>query len=358
MSKIDSMTIKIGEKFSEFKAKIVELFKDRLTIPLIYQENDDELSYTNGKTSTGDVYETCEFLYAAARIKLGYDEYNPNNYFNCFDNFGDYTKRQHSGINVLGRYFSFKSEQDAAKGLPDDWYGDYALPKVMDVGFYSMCILDDKIGKRFEVGYTLHQNRKTVGVAGYSEKLGKHLPYYVTYLNRKLVFIDPISGQIDTVGFSKGIESIAIENGSVVVNGDVVVEVIDGEVKWHKEVDEVQRDFKEAEREVKRQSGKKVKETPWQTIALGPLVGEKTPRTIRAHSLVALMVYGISCMKWGLMECNSLMTVDHINAEHSCNRIDNLALLTRQSNDAKGSTQDDTYYFDYFTYFAPEAFSK
>ena len=358
MSKIDTLKIKIGEKFSEFKRKMLEIFEDSDTVGQIYLENSDELEYQNGKTCTSDVTETCELLYSAARVKLGHLEYDPGRYFSCFDNLGDYTKRQHSAINILSHYLSFKSAEDAAKGLPDDWYGDYALPKIMDVGFYSMCILDDKIGKRFEVGYTLHQNRHTVGVAGYSEKLGRHLPYYVTYLHRKLVFIDPISGQIDTVGFSKGIESIEIKSDSVVVNGDVVVEVVDGEVKWYKEVDEVQRDFKEAEREVKRQSGKKVKETPWQTIALGPLVGEKTPRTIRAHSLVALMVFGISCMRWGLMECNSLMTVDHINAEHSCNKIDNLALLTRQNNDSKGSTQDDTYYFDYFTYFAPEAFSK
>lgn len=44
------------------------------------------------------------------------------------------------------------------------------------------------------------------------------------------------------------------------------------------------------------------------------------------------MVYGLECVKYTLMEGNSILTIDHWNGVHYDNKIDNLQILTRKAN--------------------------
>jgi hypothetical protein len=164
-----------------------------------------------------------------------------------------------------------------------------------------------------------------------------------------LVCVDAIRGRIETIQFEEKIEEVKIENGILYVNGEEVIKMVkETYLVFLKPVEERQRDFRKAERAAKRAKGSKVKETNWETIYLGKLRGSN--KNLKSHLVVALMVYGIEVVKYAVMEGHSWMTVDHINAEHNDNRVDNLALLTRKNNNSKGDSQDDTYYFDYFLY--------
>ena len=108
-----------------------------------------------------------------------------------------------------------------------------------------------------------------------------------------------------------------------------------------------QKDNKKSERKKKREKGLKSKEKPWLTTTLDK-IGNST-FTIKTHSMIALMIYGLEVMKYGVMEGNSIFTIDHINGIHNDNNIENLQLLTRISNDKKRN-KPQNWYLDYFIY--------
>lgn len=263
-------------------------------------------------------------------------------------------KEINPAISTISSTLSFNSEAEVNKRLPAR-YGieDDIFFNKLNYSFFSLLFLDSKIEKRFEIGFILDKNKISVGIAGYSEKLGKELPFYFTYFDDKVLFINPIQGRV--MSFSKSKESIRglDYNGSEVVvvgqdNKKIIARVDGSEVEFLEEVVAAESDMKSADRQMQREAGKKRKETPWQSVSLGKFKGSNA--YMRAHTLITLMVYGIDTLKFALMEANPIMTVDHINAKHDDNRIDNLQLLTRKSNNSKGSKQDDTYYFDYFQY--------
>lgn len=262
-------------------------------------------------------------------------------------------KEINPAISRISSTLSFKSEAEVNKRLPSK-YGieDDIFFNKLNYSFFSLLFLDSKIEKRFEIGFILDKNKISAGIAGYSEKLGKELPFYFTYFDDKVLFINPIQGRV--MSFSKSKESIMglTYNGSEVVvvgqENKKIARVSGSEVEFLEEVVAAESDMKSADRHMQREAGKKRKETPWQSVSLGKFKGSNA--YMRAHTLITLMVYGIDTLKFALMEANSIMTVDHINAKHDDNRIDNLQLLTRNSNNSKGSKQDDTFYFDYFQY--------
>ena len=127
----------------------------------------------------------------------------------------------------------------------------------------------------------------------------------------------------------------------------MVEENLYGTIKEVQTTHLAQSDRKRAERERKREKGLKVEETPWLTTALDLVEG--SAYNIRTHSFIALMVYGLEVMKYGIMENNSIFTIDHIDGRHNNNKIENLQLLTRKSNDQKKNKPND-FYFDYFWY--------
>lgn len=253
-------------------------------------------------------------------------------------------------INKIIDFLSFKTEKEVHTTLPVQFRlkNDYFYNS-LNYTFYALTILDKKIQERYEVVYRLHQNKVSWGCAGYSEKLKCNIPFFFTYLDKILVCVDAIRGRIETVNFEEKIEEVKIENGILYVNGEEVIKMVKKTyLVFLKPVEERQRDYRQAERAAKRAKGSKVKETNWETIYLGKLRGSN--KNLKSHLVVALMVYGIEVVKYAVMEGHSWMTVDHINAEHNDNRVDNLALLTRKNNNSKGDSQDDTYYFDYFLY--------
>ena len=225
--------------------------------------------------------------------------------------------------------------------------------------FYAACIVDKKVCKCFERSFELEKNKISVGIAGHSTKLNRQLPYYFTHLpqTKKLIFIDPIKGQAETITCFEPITYISQYDGEIRAGGTLIARVnSDGSIHFHRGFDKVNRDYKKAERQSERAKGNKRKETPWQTVDLGRLNDSNT--YIRVHSLVCLMVYGIDCCKFAQMEANSVFTIDHIDSIHDHNTIDNLALLTRKANNSKGDKVEDKagFQFDYFKYMRPDLF--
>lgn len=244
------------------------------------------------------------------------------------------------------------------------------LPRVYEVdtgefynlfnyAFYGACIVDSKVCKCFERSFYLEKNKIAVGNAGYSEKLGRKLPYYFTHLpdTKKLIFIDPIKGEVETITCFEPISFIFILGDEIRAGGTPIARVNpDGSIHFHRAFDIVNRDYKKAERQAERNKGNKRKETPWQTVDLGKLRDSNT--YIRVHSLIALMVFGIDCCRFAQMEANSVFTIDHIDSKHDHNSIDNLALLTRKANNCKGDKVDEKagFQFDFFRYMRPDMF--
>lgn len=257
--------------------------------------------------------------------------------------------RKHCNNKIID-FLSFKTEEEVHNTLPVKFglKNDYFYNS-LNYAFYALTILDKKIQDRYEVVYRLNQNKVAWGCAGYSEKLKCNLPFYFTYLDKILVCVDAIRGRIETIQFEEKIEEVKIENGFLYVNGEETIKMVkETYLVFLKPLEERQRDYRQAERAAKRAKGAKVKETNWETIYLGKLRGSN--KNLKSHLVIALMVYGIEVVKYAVMEGHSWMTVDHINAEHNDNRVDNLALLTRKNNNSKGDSQDDTHYFDYFLY--------
>lgn len=221
--------------------------------------------------------------------------------------------------------------------------------------FFASVLGNDKIMGRFGVAYELWKNSVEIGRAGESKTLGRILPYYITYFGRRALLIDPIEGVVcdfdlkSVLGSFGKIESLIKE----LKDGKYYVRILADSGKWCNlaqasifgEFDfEPLVDIKRNEKNKRRSN--KGDNTKWQTCNLDHIVDGHN-RTIRVHNLVALMVYGLECVKYTLMEGNSILTVDHINGIHNDNRVDNLQLLTRKSNEDKREGKD-YYYYDYF----------
>ncbi len=335
--------INLQETFQQFKVKLLNFFKNSDTAAELdsYSDENSEID--------GIFAESVDTMIDGACGKLkAYEEDRFNSLF-----YADAKDNKNYLITKVSNFLSFDTITKAQRYLPTT-YGienDYFY-KALNLFFYATLLIDPKIEARFEVGYMLSRNRIEVGKAGYSEKLGKELPYYLTYLDgsKKLIVVDPIKGTAETITFHISLEYFKVVGQEFRI-GETKWGVVksDGSLEFLKPYDKGIRDYKAAERKVKRESGKKVKETTWQTVSLGSYCG--SAKYMRVHSLIALMVYGLEVVKFGLMEANSILTIDHIDSKHDNNNIDNFALLTRQHNCSKGSKEVDSgFYIDYFSY--------
>lgn len=266
-------------------------------------------------------------------------------------------------MSKISDFLSFSSEAHASKYLLKTPYiEDDFFYNVMEYTFYAMVLLDAQVFRRFKTAYTLWQHSVEFGIAGYSEKFKKFYPYYLTYFGNKIFIVNPIKGEVKgferagslrekkITGLLTGTleeKRVALAATSEGVYVPLVEENLYGTIKEVQPTHLAQSDRKRAERERKREKGLKVEETPWLTTALDSVEG--SAYNIRTHSLIALMVYGLEVMKYGIMESNSIFTIDHIDGRHNNNKIENLQLLTRKSNDQK-KNKPNSFYFDYFGY--------
>lgn len=265
-------------------------------------------------------------------------------------------------------FLSFRSVEEAQEELYTVPYieSDYIF-NLLEYTFFALVIVDEDIDRRFKTAYELWQNSQEIGVAGFSERENKLLPYYITKFDTRFFLINPITGEIKFFERKGGLRSKYVKGLSVgkeefkdgrkrevavalLTNNRFkpLVEISDlGVVTELCPTKKADSDRKAAERAKRREQGYEVEETPWQTVCLGNVDGSEY--NIRSHSLICLMVYGIEVMKYGIMECNSIFSVDHINGVHNANGIDNLQLLTRLSNEDKKKNPNG-FYFDYFGY--------
>lgn len=266
-------------------------------------------------------------------------------------------------MSQISDFLSFSSEAHASKYLLRTPYiEDDFFFNVLEYTFYAMVLLDAQVLRRFKVAYTLWQHSVEFGIAGYSEKFKKFYPYYLTYFGNKIFIVNPIKGEVKgferagslrektITGLLTGTleeKRVALAATSEGVYVPLVEENLYGTIKEVQTTHLAQSDRKRAERERKREKGLKVEETPWLTTALDSVEG--SAYNIRTHSFIALMVYGLEVMKYGIMESNSIFTIDHIDGIHNNNKIENLQLLTRKSNDQK-KNKPNAFYFDYFGY--------
>ena len=86
--------------------------------------------------------------------------------------------------------------ENPARYLPSVWSKDTFIHTIFNQVHLGMCIIDSEIRERAEVGYILEQNKVEIGVSGYSKKLGKDLPYYITKFDDYIFVINPIKGYI------------------------------------------------------------------------------------------------------------------------------------------------------------------
>lgn len=274
-------------------------------------------------------------LMAAARIGNKEIEYG-NGYINV-----------NQALGILDRGLTIAGE-NPARYLPTVWKGS-AEEEILSNTYWSLTCIDEMYRKRAEVGFILDRNKVEIGKSGYSEKLQRDLPFYMTIFDKRIFFIDPIRGIVykskenrfsDYIGFSK-------RGSEVYYNGwKIAEEVVGGvDVKIDFEVD--MKDLKKSEKEELWAQGFDIKNTEWLTTHLGYLGGSNT--YIRSHTFIMLMVYGFDAVKYSLMERHSIMTTDHQNSKHNDNRIDNLALVTRTANNQKKDT--NLKIFDYGMYF-------
>ncbi len=274
-------------------------------------------------------------LMAAARIGNKEIEYG-NGYINVNQALG----LLDSGLTIAG--------ENPDKYLPKVWKGSVE-EEILSNTYWALTCIDDMYRKRAEVGFILDRNKVEIGKSGYSEKLQRDLPFYMTIFDKRIFFIDPIRGIVykskenrfsDYIGFSK-------RGSEVYYNGwKIAEEVVGGvDVKIDFEVD--MKDLKKSEKEELWAQGFDIKNTEWLTTHLGYLGGSNT--YIRSHTFIMLMVYGFDAVKYSLMERHSIMTTDHQNSKHNDNRIDNLALVTRTANNQKKDT--NLKIFNYGMYF-------
>lgn len=232
------------------------------------------------------------------------------------------------------------------KYLPKVWEGSFE-EELFTTGFWAFTFWEEKLKERAEVGYMLDYNKIEFGISGYSEKLNKFLPYYFTTFSSYTFMIDPVEGQVYRSKFGV-FRELRVE-GNKLYNGGTLIAVADdfGGIELKVPFELNMEDLKAAEREKKRAEGKKVKETAWLSTELGYLRGKH--KYIRSHTFICLMVYGFDWVKYSLMESGSIMSVDHTNAKHNDNRVNNLSLTSRSANTSKRDKQ--VKIFDFSLYF-------
>lgn len=275
-------------------------------------------------------------LMAAARIGNKDIEYG-NGYINVNQALG----LLDSGLTLAG--------ENPDKYLPKVWKGSVE-EEILSNTYWALTCIDDMYRKRAEVGFILDRNKVEIGKSGYSEKLKRDLPFYMTIFGNRIFFIDPIRGIVykskenrfsDYIGFSK-------RGSEVYYNGWKIAEEVKGGVDVKIDFDVDMKDLKKSEKEELWAQGFDIKNTEWLTTHLGYLGGSNT--YIRSHTFIMLMVYGFTGgVCYSLMERHSIMTTDHQNSKHNDNRIDNLALVTRTANNQKKDT--NLKIFDYGMYF-------
>lgn len=277
-------------------------------------------------------------------------------------------------VKELYDVLSVSSKEEAQELLYSTPYidDDYIF-NLLEYSYYSLVITNAEVERRFRTAYELWQNCKPVGCAGYSEKLKKFLPHYITKFGNRIFLIDPIQGKVKFFdrrpkGDLKGqkIKGVAVGNETMDDGGvrEVAVALLEGgkyvplvEIADSGVIEELYltgesgTDRKAKERQVIRDKGGKITDNFYLTTDLDVVDG--SAYNIRTHSLIALCVYGLEVMKYGLMDYDSIFTIDHINGTTIDNRIDNLQLLTRKDNKLK-EQHPDRWYFDYFGYWTKQ----
>lgn len=283
------------------------------------------------------------------------DAFNRTKGFEVCSEYYDY---MNSEFTILSQFLACESEQEVYQKIKTQEYStDSVFYKFMVESFFGLAMVHEEVQRSFMRAYMLWQHSQSVGCAGYSERLHKHLPYYFTYFGNKVLFIDAVTGEVEWLEVWKGTPTaLYIEKYKEYDEVFVAYEKRKRPIcRWYKEEKrlsfQVKRhkghsDRKEAERREKRAAGHKVKETTWQTTALGNFEG--SAHNIRTHSLICLMVYGLEPMLPALMNSNSIFSVDHINGCHSENSIENLRIVSNNDNNSKkGKENYSEFIFDW-----------
>ena len=320
--------------------------------------------YTSFMGRVKEAYSNREWVYAIPELEnilSSVCENWRNDAFNATHGFevgSYYYDDTNSDFTKLSQFFACDSEQEVYKKIGTQEYSKgSAFYKFMVESFYGLAMIHEEVQRSFMRAYMLWQHSISVGCAGYSERLQRSLPYYFTYFGSKVLFIDPVKGEVEWLEVWTGTPtSMYIEKYKEYVEVFVEYEKRKRPIcRWYREEKklnfQVKRhkghsDRKEAERREKRAAGHKVKETTWQTTALGNFEG--SAHNIRTHSLICLMVYGLEPMLPALMNSNSIFSVDHISGEHSDNRIDNLRIVSNNDNNSKkGKENYSKFIFDW-----------
>lgn len=263
-------------------------------------------------------------------------------------------------LTPVGDYLTIKSPHEVYRKQYLGYIDESFFYNSLESTFFASVLGNETIRGRFGVAFELWKNRLPIGNAGHSEKLNADLPYYLTFYGRRALLIDPINGNVwdlnlkSKLGSFRRISgfSVRAEDGLTFwsVNVDDEKTRIEGgkSGRW---VDIIKRPFG-GEYEIlplarlnehnKRRSNNG-DNTNWLTSNLDNTVDGHN-RTIRVHNLIALMVYGLEPVKYTIMESNSILTIDHKNGVHCDNRVDNLQLLTRKSNEDKKNGKNYEYY--------------
>lgn len=265
----------------------------------------------------------------------------------------------------ISSYLSFTSLEQAQLYLHSTPYISEDLTFcLLQYAFFALVLIDEKVYRRFKDAYTVWQNSIEVDFAGFATLQGeiKAVYTYMTFYGNRIFYIDPLKGEIRAFKREAGLYTKEIKTLKVVcVDG---IKKICAECKDKSLVPLVEYDFmgishivhatyatgsdmRAAERRRKREKGYEVKETPWQTVQLDKVDGSL--HTMKSHILISIVVYGLDAMKFGVMDGQSIFTIDHIDETHDNNTITNLQLLTRKSNDDKKNSYS-LWVFDYFTY--------
>ncbi len=329
------------ESYDEFIKKVIQVYKDRNWVYYDFSCN------SNLMKRIVENWRNNAFNLAFAGYKPSYPGYNAE---------------ENNNFTEISKYFACGSEEEVYKKIGITKFNrDSNFYKCMIESFFGLALVHEEVGRCFMRAYMLWQNSVAVGCAGYSKRLQKDIPYYFTFFNKKVLFINPIVGIVKWLDVGVGTpEKLIIEKNKETV--DVVLKFQNRKIqlcRWFENEKRlaIQRkakkgysDRKAAERDKKNELGHKIKETAWQTTDLGEFKGSKY--NIRTHSIICLMVYGIESMLLALMGSNSILSVDHISGKHSDNRIDNLMVVSNHSNNVKKGKEN--YYgfmFDFGAFF-------
>ena len=324
------------EGYTSFMGRVKEAYSNR---EWVY----NEFSMKNELVSVAESWRNDGYNFALMGYKPTYEEYN---------------EQENQSFTKLSKFFACGSEKEVYSKIGTEKYNpETEFYNLFIESFYGLAMVHEEVQRSFMRAYTLWQHSISAGCAGYSERLQKYLPYYFTYFGSKVLFIDPVKGEVEWLEVWTGTPtSMYIEKYKEYVEVFVEYEKRKRPIcRWYREEKrlnfQVKRhkghsDRKEAERREKRAAGHKVKETTWQTTALGNFEG--SAHNIRTHSLICLMVYGLEPMLPALMNSNSIFSVDHISGEHSDNRIENLRIVSNNDNNSKkGKTDFESFIFDW-----------